>query len=155
MTELLGEEDLRLQAGYQVFQRYAEPERSGEYKVGNIPSPEKRQAYLEAQQAAIREHRPGEKAKSREWYEYYASLALRDDRNDTPEKFQRAVIGEMQKDGISNRKIEGIIKQNKAFDKALLSTKKAAGKKQQAIIIEKKEQQAKGKGRILSMRQNR
>ena len=75
MTELLGKEDPRLQAGYQVFQRYAEPERSGEYKVGNIPSLEKRQAYLEAQQAAIREHRPGEKAKSREWYEYYASLA--------------------------------------------------------------------------------
>ena len=148
MTELLGKEDPRLQAGCQVFQRYAEPERSGGFKAGNIPSPEKRQSYLEAQQAAIREHRPGEKAKSREWYEYYASLALRDDRNDTPEKFQRAVIGEMQKDGISNRKIEGIIKQNKAFDKALLSTKKAAGKKQQAIIIEEKEEQQQKKQRV-------
>lgn len=67
---------------------------------------------------------------------------------DTPEKFQRAVIGEMQKDGISNRKIEGIIKQNKAFDKALLSTKKAAGKKQQAIIIEEKEEQQQKKQRV-------
>ena len=61
----------------------------------------------------------------------------------------------MQKDGISNRKIEGIIKQNKAFDKVLLPAKKAVGKKQPAIMIEEKEQQqAKGKERTLLMRRN-
>lgn len=86
------------------------------------------------------------KPRAVEWYEYYASLALRDDWQRYAGKIPAGSHCEMQKDGISNRKIEGIIKQNKAFDKALLSTKKAAGKKQQAIIIEKKETTGKREG---------
>jgi len=75
---------------------------------------------LEVIRAKIMENKPDIRAINSKQFEYYAELATLDFKTDTPVKVMRSMIAEMQQDGLSQKKINNIIKTNKNFDLSLM-----------------------------------
>lgn len=53
-------------------------------------------------------------------------MALRDFANDTPEKFQKAVVEAMKADGLGKQKMANIAKVNPRFDLGVVTGKEAS-----------------------------
>lgn len=75
---------------------------------------------IEVIRAKIMENKPDIRAINSKQFEYYAELATLDFKTDTPVKVMRSMIAEMQQDGLSQKKINNIIKTNKNFDLSLM-----------------------------------
>ena len=71
---------------------------------------------------------PGKRAANDVLYAYYASAALRDLSNDTPEKFQKAMVESMRADGMGMQKIANVARTNPKFDGGLTTAKKTSAK---------------------------
>ena len=95
---------------------------------------------IEVVKAKIMENKPDMRAINSKQFTYYAELATLDFKANTPVKVMRAMMQEMQQDGLSGQKIANIIKTNKNFDMTMLTNKETIhkSKKRKLQVDERK-----------------
>ena len=118
-----------------------------------MQEPEIQRPDMETMKEQAINDRPGDKATNDKLYAYYAAIALRDYANDTPEKFQQAVVEQMKADGLSKQKMTSIAKTNDKFDLSLVTGKTAAEKSaakkrtKKAVVAEVTHERSRGRQR--------
>ena len=95
---------------------------------------------IDVVRSKVMENKPDIRAINSKQFEYYAELATLDFKTDTQAKVLKAMMQEMKQDGLSDQKIENIIKTNKKIDLTMLTNKESIPKvkKRKLQVNEKK-----------------